>query len=227
MRLDPRLFGTLTMAGRGATRVHLRGGRGLTAAWLVLLVAVLGAVGYTVWMLVGTTQSARNQAARALADFAASCQAATGTESADEAIGVLSFPDQSEASWPIMPGITSDDLSSGVGWYPQTARPGEIGNMVLTGYRITNGAPFADLLELPVGDRVQVVTCDTVYTYVILVAPADLTVQATDDWVLDAVPGEPGRRPTGRMITLVTSQDLLPSSDRSVGFGSLQSTRPR
>lgn len=215
------------MAGTGATRVHRGGGRGLTAAWAVLLVAVLGVVGYTVWMLVGTTQSARNQAERKLADFAASCQVTASTESADEVIGVLSFPDRSDANWPIMPGITPDDLSSGVGWYPQTARPGEIGNMVLTGYRITNGAPFADLLEFSVGDRVQVVTCDTVYTYLIKVAPRDLTVQATDDWVLDAVPGEPGRRPTGRMITLVTSQDLLPTSDRSVGFGLLQSTQPR
>lgn len=61
------------MAGTGATRVPRRGGRGLMAAWAVLLVAVLGVVGYTVWMLVGTTQSARNQAERKLADFAASC----------------------------------------------------------------------------------------------------------------------------------------------------------
>jgi len=196
-------------------------------AWLGLLVVVLVAGGYALWMLVGTTQSARNQAARALANFEASCQATTGDEATGGAIGVLSFPDLSDATWPIMPGVTSDELSSGVGWYPQTARPGEIGNMVLTGYRLTNGAPFAGLLELSVGDRVQVVSCETVFTYVIEVAPRDLTVQATDDWVLDAVPGEPGRRPTGRMITLVTSQDLLPTSDRSVGFGSLHSTQPR
>ena len=196
-------------------------------AWLGLLVVVLVAGGYALWMLVGTTQSARNQAARAVANFEASCQTTAGDEATGGAIGVLSFPDLSDATWPIMPGVTPDDLSSGVGWYPQTARPGEIGNMVLTGYRLTNGAPFAGLLELSVGDRVQVVSCETVFTYVIEVAPRDLTVQATDDWVLDAVPGEPGRRPTGRMITLVTSQDLLPTSDRSVGFGSLHSTQPR
>ncbi|MDI9627655.1 MAG: class E sortase [Acidobacteriota bacterium] len=207
--------------------MHRKGGRGLMVAWLGLLVVVLVAGGYALWMLVGTTQSARNQAARAVANFEASCQTTAGDEATGGAIGVLSFPDLSDATWPIMPGVTPDDLSSGVGWYPQTARPGEIGNMVLTGYRLTNGAPFADLLELSVGDRVRVVSCETVFTYVIEVAPRDLTVQATDDWVLDAVPGEPGRRPTGRMITLVTSQDLLPTSDRSVGFGSLHSTQPR
>ncbi|MGI5952199.1 MAG: sortase domain-bontaining protein, partial [Brooklawnia sp.] len=138
-----------------------------------------------------------------------------------------SFPGQSQTEWPIMAGISSRDMATGVGWYPQTAGAGEIGNMVLAGHRLTHGAPFADLLELDVGDQVRITTCTHVFTYLIEVAPRDLTVQAPDDWVLDAVPGEPGRQPTGRMITLVTSQDLLPTRDRSVGMGILASAEPR
>ena len=124
-------------------------------------------------------------------------------------------------------GTGEDQLATGIGWYPQSAGVGEIGNMALVGYRLTNGEPFADLLELRVGDQVRITTCTHVYIYEIEVAPAELTVQAGDDWVLQAVPGEPGQQPTGRMITLITSQDLLPSDDRSVGFGALVSAEPR
>ena len=55
------------MAGSETTRVRRKSGRGLTVAWLGLLVVVLFAGGYALWMLVGTTQSARNQAARLMA----------------------------------------------------------------------------------------------------------------------------------------------------------------
>ena len=52
-------------------------------------------------------------------------------------------------------------------------------------------------------------------------------LEDADAMVLDAVPGSPGRQPTGRMITLITSQDLLATDDRSVGFGTLVSAQPR
>ncbi len=200
----------------------------LRAAWLFLLVAVLGLAGYLGWMLVVTNKQAVNNARHATADFVAACTAGAGVDAGQpQVLGLLSFPGQSSTEWPIMAGTSSRDLATGVGWYPQTAGAGEIGNMVLAGHRLTHGAPFGDLLDLAVGDQVRITTCTDVFTYVIEVAPRDLTVQVHDDWVLDAVPGEPGRQPTGRMITLVTSQDLLPTSDRSVGMGVLASAEPR
>lgn len=201
--------------------------RGLRLAWLLLVLALVAGSIYAVWLLVGSNQLAHNQAARALAGFESSCTATAEPAAEGTVIGVLGFPDRSADGWPILAGVSATELGTGVGWYPQTAGPGEVGNMVLTGYRVTNGEPFADLLDLEVGDRVQVTTCDTVHTYVIAVAPRELTVQADDSWVLDAVPGQPGRVPTGRMLTLVTSQDLLPTSDRSVGFATLASSQPR
>ena len=68
-------------------------------------------------------------------------------------------------------------------------------------------------------------TRTAVHTYVLEVAPRDLTVDDAATWVLGAVPGEPEREPTRALITLTTCQDLLRSPDRSVGFGYLQSTR--
>ncbi|MGB3955921.1 MAG: class E sortase [Brooklawnia sp.] len=201
--------------------------RGLRLAWLLLVVALVAAAIWVLWLLVGSNQLAHNQASRALAGFESSCHTVGGPAAEGSVIGMLGFPDSSADNWPILAGISGRELGTGVGWYPQTAEPGAVGNMVLTGYRVTNGEPFAGLLELEVGDRVQVTTCDTVHTYVIEVAPRELTVQADDSWVLDAVPGQPGRVPTGRMLTLVTSQDLLPTSDRSVGFATLASSQPR
>lgn len=198
-----------------------RSGRLLRVAWFVLLAVVLAAGAWAAWLLVGTNQLARSNARAAIEAHQAACSTDVEDASAGAVVGLLSFPSQSDESWPIMAGVSAEDLSTGVGWYPQTARPGEIGNMVVAGYRITNGAPFANLLDLAVGDPVQITTCGDVYTYVIEVAPRDLTVQAGDGWVLDAVPGQPGQRPIGRMITLITSQDMLPTGDRSVGFGRL------
>ena len=126
---------------------------------------------------------------------------------------------------PVLEGTGLDVLARGVGHYPGTAGPGEVGNFALAGHRVTHGQPFGRLLELDPGDEVVVETRAAVYTYVLDEAPRALTVDDTATWVLDPVPGEPDREPTRALITLTTCQDLFRSPDRSVGFGHLQSTR--
>lgn len=206
------------------------GGWLLRAAWALLAMVVLVVAAALVWQLVGTNQVSGKLARQAIDDYFANCaaQRPTAGRPADGTVqGVLSFPGRGAQSWPVVAGIGPEQLATGVGWYSQTARVGEIGNMVLAGYRVTNGQPFANLLELQAGDRIQIVTCDRVHLYQIDVAPANVTVQSSDVWVLDAVPGKPGRQPTGRMITVITNQDLLPTPDRSVGFGHLVASEPR
>nr|WP_243864049.1 class E sortase [Brooklawnia cerclae] len=203
-------------SGRGARRA-------LRTAWIVLLVVVLAAGAWAAWLLVGTNQLARNTANHLIDDYFASCDSGGDAQ----VVGVLSLPDLDGESWPIVTGSDDDALSAGVAWYPSTAEPGEVGNTVVAGYRLAHGEPFRHLLDLDAGDRVQIETCDQVLTYVIEVAPRDLTVGDHDDWVMDAVPGDPGRLPTASMVTLVTSQDLLPTSDRSVGFARLDEAQPR
>lgn len=218
-----------TSGQRSSKQRRSWGARTLRAAWIGLGVAVLAAAIWVAWLLVGTNQLAASQARAALEAYESSCAGTTENDSAKrfEVLGTLSFPGQPGASWPVLGGVSDTDLGTGVGWYPQSAGVGEIGNMVVAGYRVTNGAPFANLLDLNVGDIVQITTCTHVYSYEIVVAPRDLTVAADAGWVLDAVPGQPGQRPTGRMITLITSQDLLPTADRSVGMGQLVAAQPR
>jgi len=125
---------------------------------------------------------------------------------------------------PILVGTSDAALARGVAWYETTARPGQLGNFALAGHRVTNGEPFARLLELQVGDEVIVETRDYVYTYVVDTPPATLTVTDVDTWVLDPVPGKQDVPPTRALITLTTCQDLFHSPDRSVGFGHLTQT---
>jgi sortase A len=142
-----------------------------------------------------------------------------------DAIGLLRIPAFGAGyEIPILSGVELDVLSRGVGHYPTTAMPGQIGNFAIAGHRITHGQPFARLLELNRGDRVVVETRDAIFTYVIDEAPRDLTVKASATWVLDPVPGKEKAVPTQALMTLTTCQDLFHSPDRSIAYAHLAST---
>ena len=54
---------------------------------------------------------------------------------------------------PVVEGVGCDDLARGVGHYPETARPGEVGNFAVAGHRATNGEPFARPRQAAQGRR--------------------------------------------------------------------------
>jgi len=141
-------------------------------------------------------------------------------------IAIITLPG-SPTGWPVRQGVGGASLRDSVGWYDQTARPGQVGNMVLVGQRLATGGPFDAILDIKAGDAITVETCQAVYTYTVRVAPSDLTVQPTDTWVMDAVPGRPAAMPSTAWLTLVANQDVLPTSDRAVGFAELTATTAR
>jgi len=150
----------------------------------------------------------------------------TTTAVPGNAIGLLRIPKFGAAyEVPILEGTDLSVLSRGVGHYPTSGQPGQIGNLAIAGHRVTHGQPFSRLLELDKGDQVVVETRSAIYTYVLDTAPRDLTVTETASWVLDPVPGQPDATPTQPLITLTTCQDLFHSPDRSIGFGHLASTK--
>lgn len=194
----------------------------------MLLLAVLAGLIFAGWQLIGSNQLGVNRAQSRLSNFDESC--ASNPEpnlESGNVIGVLELPTLGQRRWPIVVGVEQAQLSGGVGWYPNTAQPGAIGNTALAGYRLTNGQPFAQLLELQVGDEIIVETCRRAYHYQVVVSPRDLVVDEAAGWVLDGVPGEPGQLPSAKMLTLTTNQDLLPTKDRAVGFAKLVSERAR
>jgi sortase A len=126
-------------------------------------------------------------------------------------------------SVPVVQGVSLPDLSRGVGHYPKTAVPGEIGNFAVAGHRATNGEPFAHLDRVEVGDSLVVETRRVWLTYVVdkvqIVAPSAV-------WVLDPVPGEPAEQPTRQLITLTTCNPRWASTQRLIVFGHLEDTQP-
>lgn len=126
---------------------------------------------------------------------------------------------------PVIEGVRPEDLAQGLGHYPGTALPGQIGNFAVAGHRVTHGEPFRELPTLRRGDKVTVETSDAVYTYRLSSDPDELIVQSQDTWVLDPIPGKPDGTPPDRArITLTTCAELFQSSDRMIAFGRLVDT---
>lgn len=209
----------------------------LRVAGLVRLAVGLGCLGWVVYQYFGTNivadrvYSQERQQIRAAWQSPQSSSTRPGARQASDpgpAIGLalLRIPAfGADYEVPILQGIDADTLASGVGHYPSTAAPGQVGNFAIAGHRVTHGQPFAHLLRLNAGDDVIVETRTAIYTYELDTAPRDLTVPDTASWVLDPVPGHPDTKPTKALLTLTTCQDLFHSPDRSAAFGHLVRTQ--
>ncbi|CUR61107.1 putative sortase (Surface protein transpeptidase) [metagenome] len=87
--------------------------------------------------------------------------------------------------------------------------PGQVGNFIVTGHRLTGPAPLRYSPSLRRGDRILVRSGDTVFVYEVrrtrwtsFREPASLRAQQAE------VPGRPGREATRAMITLSTCATL-------------------
>ena len=125
---------------------------------------------------------------------------------------------------PIVEGVTLDDLAEGVGHYPETALPGEVGNFSVAGHRATNGEPFAYLDQLQNDDAVVVETGTKWYTYRIT---DEYIVQPTQVDVILPVPNEPGEEPTERLMTLTTCNPRWASYERLIFHAKLVDVLPK
>jgi sortase A len=191
----------------------------------LLIIAGLCMLGWFAWQYWGTNIVAQKNQQRILDDW-------TNTD----AIGVLRAPRLGiDYEVPILPGGTlidakgTDALSKGVAWYEPGARPGEIGNFVVAGHRVTHGEPFKNFPLLETGDKVNVETRTRIYTYVLRNGGTDVIVPFTATWPLDSVP-DPARteeNPTEAVITLVTCSELFHTVNRSVAIGDLKSVRDK
>ncbi len=123
-------------------------------------------------------------------------------------------------------GIGLDVLNSprlGIGHYPGTQMPGEVGNFAVAAHRSANGGAMHLINELQIGDPIYVQTSDGYYTYrfrdLEYVAPT--TVQ-----VLEPVPNAPGATPVDRLITLTSCNPLYSTAERIIAYGVYESWQP-
>ncbi|MBW3546751.1 MAG: class E sortase [Actinobacteria bacterium] len=68
-------------------------------------------------------------------------------------IGTIEIPALGLAA-PLHQGVTLNAIDRGPSHWPGTARPGELGNVVVAGHRVTRGGPFRHIDKLVPGDQV-------------------------------------------------------------------------
>jgi sortase A len=129
-------------------------------------------------------------------------------------IGVIGIP-KIHLLHPIFEGVWLTVVDHGPGHWPGSAMPGQIGNSVFAGHRVTHTHPFLDLDQMAIGDQVIFDMPDGVYTYsvtsVTIVQPEDLGITT------------PTRTPT---ITLFACNPKHSAAQRIVVKGRLVSSKP-
>ena len=188
-----------------------------------MVAAGLAMVAWFAWQYWGTNVVAQQERQEILDDW-------TRTE----AIGVLRVPRfGADYEVPILPGGDLveqrgvDALSKGVAWYEPGARPGQVGNFVVSGHRVTHGEPFKDFPNLKTGDKIIVETRKTTYTYTLRNSGTEIIVPFTVSWPLWDVPdpNKPDAEATEPVITLITCSELFHTDNRSVAIGDLTASK--
>jgi sortase A len=195
---------------------------------IVMIASGLAILGWFAWQYFGTNVVSHQKQQKILSNWTNS-----------EAVGILRVPRfGADYKVPIIPGGNLIEpkglaaLSKGVAWYEPGAKPGQVGNFVIAGHRVTHGEPFKDFPKLRAGDKVSVETRDSFYTYVLRNGGTDIIVPFTAAWPLQAVPdphppatGSP--EPTKAVLTMVTCSELFHTNNRSVVIGDLKAWKAK
>ncbi len=112
----------------------------------------------------------------------------------------------------------------GIGHYPGSAMPGEVGNFALAAHRTTWGKPFNRIAELKVGDPIVIETADGWYTYRFRTLEY---VQPDEVDVLLPVPQAPQIPAGTQYITLTSCSPMFSMAERIVAYGVFDSFTPR
>lgn len=221
--------------GRASSDRPTRGRSGrwrlLTAVGVLLVVGGLASIGFVGWQLVGTNLVARHhqgvvkdQIAARWSDEGPSGDAVDESWRTGDGVALVRIPRfGDDYEMPLLAGTSDHDLARGIGWFTDSARPGQLGNFAIAAHRVTHGEPFSRFLELREGDEVIVETRTHVYTYRLSENGNARVVDFGETWVLDPVPGKPDAPPAESLITLVTCAEIFHTDDRNVVFGALQS----
>ncbi len=134
-----------------------------------------------------------------------------------DTIGILRIPRLGGPNWakPVFQGVGLDVLADGIGHYPNTQLPGEVGNVALAGHRAGHGNPLIDIDAIEPGDTMIIETREAFFVYH---AVRSEIVRPTKIDVLDPVPEQPGVTPTQRWFTLTSCDPRYGSTNRYIVF---------
>ncbi|MBM7832430.1 sortase A [Agromyces cerinus] len=144
-----------------------------------------------------------------------------------EAFAVMYVPRFGEDSQRnVAQGYGLDVLNSfdlGVGHYPDTQMPGEVGNFAIASHRSAYGGGMHEIEQLQLGDAIYIQTKDGWYTY--RFRDFEYVTPETVD-VLAPVPHHPDLAPTDRIVTLTSCNPLYSTAERIIAYGVLESWQP-
>jgi sortase A len=171
-------------------------------------------------------RAARGDATPASADYGDPVVGAA-SHANGEAFAVMYVPRFGEDSQRrIAEGTGLDVLNSmelGVGHYPGTQMPGEVGNFAIAAHRSAYGGGMHEIEQLQLGDAIYIQTQDGWYTYrfrnLEYVTPETVAVLAP-------VPHHPEAQAGDRIITLTSCNPLYSTAERIVAYGVLASWQP-
>lgn len=118
----------------------------------------------------------------------------------------------------IVEGTSEEQLARhGMGHYPMTQLPGQLGNFAVAGHRSGYGEPLGNVPELKEGDPIIVRTENYWYVYHYTNHEIVLPNQVE---VIAPVPNKPGQAPDNRYITLTTCEPRYTSAThRWISYG--------
>lgn len=142
-----------------------------------------------------------------------------------EAFGKVFIPRLRDHVWgrPLVYGVDKYALARGIGYYPGTSAPGQIGNFAIAGHRMTHGEPLRNVDKLRDGDQVIIQTKDAWFTYSL---DRTTIVMPDDSWVINPIPFKNEGQLLGRRITVITCEPRWSSAKRWIWWGSLIDVRP-
>ncbi|UOE43432.1 class E sortase [Agromyces larvae] len=135
-------------------------------------------------------------------------------------------PDTYDSVRTVAQGYGLDVLNSftlGVGHYPESQMPGEVGNFAIAAHRSAYGGGMHEIEQLQLDDAIYVQTKDGWYTY--RFRDFEYVTPETVD-VLAPVPHHPELQPTDRLITLTSCNPLYSTDERIIAYGVLESWQP-
>jgi len=128
-------------------------------------------------------------------------------------IGTITIP-KIGLVYPIFEGVWLTVIDHGPGHWPGSAEPGQRGNTVFAGHRVTHTHPFENLDQLAPGDKVVFTMPNGVFTYAVT---RTLIVRPDDMWVVYPSPT--------RTMTLFACHPKHSAAERIVVKGKLVHSR--
>lgn len=236
--------GTTTSKKRSRTTVFSVIGELLVTAGVLVLLFIAWQLWWNDWVTAEQqTKAAASQSqdwieqARSHATSTPSATPAPDTDFGDpvvlgqvsdgEAFGILYVPRFGETyQRTIAQGTGTDVLNSthlGIGHYPDTQLPGQVGNFAIASHRSAYGGGMHVMDTFQLGDPIIIQTKDGWYTYrfrnLEYVQPSQVSV-------IGPVPDDPGAPPVDRLITLTTCNPLYSTAERMIAYGVFDSWRP-